>query len=360
MYVNVQRAARSLGVSPQTVRRWTSSGFLPCTRTPGGHRRIKQEDLQELAALIGGSNHLAARQARERELEVLVESSIALAGELELPMLLKEIARRLTALLDCHYCDICTYDADADLVVMQADYDYRGRQLPTMQPYPLSRFPCTRTVLEERRAIVVNVGDRRADAAEVSELIAGGDRSLLMVPLVYRGRSMGLIELIDHERERHYSRQELRLCSAIAGLAAAALHNAQMFLSAKEGEASSATLLASVRGLRASLSGFAGAADAEAILGGAATAACQLPGVLSCVASAHGLAAGAMADAAEAQPHGRVANGEAHVVRAPDDDGVQLTLSLARAMGEADLAYLELVAELAGVCLRKVQPREEI
>ena len=73
MDLNVQRAARLLGVSRHTVRRWTESGFLTCTRTAGGHRRFKREDVEELTQAIGGSNHLAARRARERELETVVQ-----------------------------------------------------------------------------------------------------------------------------------------------------------------------------------------------------------------------------------------------------------------------------------------------
>ena len=96
MYLSVQLAARRLGVSPHTIRRWTASGFLPCTRTAGGHRRMKQEDIDELTPLIGGSNHLAARLARERELETLVETAIVVSSRLEVPELLREIAKQMT------------------------------------------------------------------------------------------------------------------------------------------------------------------------------------------------------------------------------------------------------------------------
>ena len=85
MYLSVQLAGRRLGVSPHTIRRWMASGFLPCTRTAGGHRRFKQEDIDELTHLIGGSNHLAARLARERELETLVETAIVVSSRLEVP-----------------------------------------------------------------------------------------------------------------------------------------------------------------------------------------------------------------------------------------------------------------------------------
>lgn len=39
------QAARYCGVSPYTVRNWVNSGRLPAFRTPGGHRRIRRQDL---------------------------------------------------------------------------------------------------------------------------------------------------------------------------------------------------------------------------------------------------------------------------------------------------------------------------
>ena len=65
-YLNVQRTALRLGVAPHTVRRWTAAGLLPCTRTAGGHRRIREEDVDALAQRLGGGRHLEARRARER------------------------------------------------------------------------------------------------------------------------------------------------------------------------------------------------------------------------------------------------------------------------------------------------------
>ena len=64
-FLSVQHAARRLGVSPVTIRRWTATGFLPCTRTAGGHRRIATDDIEELARAIGGSSQ-RRRAARPR------------------------------------------------------------------------------------------------------------------------------------------------------------------------------------------------------------------------------------------------------------------------------------------------------
>jgi excisionase family DNA binding protein len=191
-YLSVQLAARRLGVSPHTVRRWTSSGFLPCTRTPGGHRRIRQEDVDELIGLIGSGSCVSARSARERELETLLNTSLAVSSQLELPRLLAEIARHRTGLLDCDSCSVSEFAADRRMVRMLASYDRSGQRRPDWEPYPVTRSPVTARVLSEQRIEVVNAGDTRADAAMLSYLQRSASRSIMLVPLVFQQRPIGL------------------------------------------------------------------------------------------------------------------------------------------------------------------------
>lgn len=46
-------AARLLGVSPDTVRRWADQGRLATTRTGGGHREVAGPELARLALELG-------------------------------------------------------------------------------------------------------------------------------------------------------------------------------------------------------------------------------------------------------------------------------------------------------------------
>ena len=365
-YLNVQRAALRLGVAPHTVRRWTASGLLPCTRTAGGHRRIREEDVDALAQQIGGSTHLEARRAREREVETLLETSLALVGQLDLPDLLKEIAERLTRLMDCDFCAISTYDAASRSVATLADYDARGRRLPDVETYPLSRFPLTRRVLEEQTPAVVNAGDPAADPHELRELVREGDKSLLMVPLVFRGESIGLVELMDHTRERRYSRQELRLCTAVAGQAAVALHNAQLFARARDATREIDRLSGQLDAVGDALAGLGAAAGAGELLATAARAACELLRASSCVASARGLSAGHAAGAGEdggasprtdAAPGWRleaVAGAELLTVRSGGGEDVGMTVSLPRASRRGEDHVLRLLAAAVGAQLQRL------
>ena len=130
-------------------------------RTAGGHRRIKQEDIDDLAHLIGGSNHLAARIARERELETLVATSIALSSQLDLTGLLAEIAKQMTTLLDCHFCAISEYDPTSRTVQVLADYDDLGNRRPDTMKYTLNQFPMSkRRALEQHEIIIINATTR--------------------------------------------------------------------------------------------------------------------------------------------------------------------------------------------------------
>jgi excisionase family DNA binding protein len=46
------QAARYLGISLATVRRWADAGHLACYRTPGGQRRFSREQLETFTASL--------------------------------------------------------------------------------------------------------------------------------------------------------------------------------------------------------------------------------------------------------------------------------------------------------------------
>jgi excisionase family DNA binding protein len=64
------QAARYLGVSLATVRRWTDAGYVSCYRTPGGQRRFARTQLDDFITSLhregpgGGSSRSAADASR--------------------------------------------------------------------------------------------------------------------------------------------------------------------------------------------------------------------------------------------------------------------------------------------------------
>ena len=73
--------ARALGVSSPTVAGWVDSGKLPGHRTPGGHRRILQEDFERFAATL--ARDASAREAHaEPRPNVVVVDGLREYGEM--------------------------------------------------------------------------------------------------------------------------------------------------------------------------------------------------------------------------------------------------------------------------------------
>jgi excisionase family DNA binding protein len=54
------QAARYLGVSLATIRRWADAGHLGCYRTPGGQRRFSREQLDGFVDSLHRTSDLGA------------------------------------------------------------------------------------------------------------------------------------------------------------------------------------------------------------------------------------------------------------------------------------------------------------
>ncbi|HSI81645.1 MAG TPA: EAL domain-containing protein [Solirubrobacterales bacterium] len=81
--------------------------------------------------------------------------------------------------------------------------------------YDVSQFPLTAHVLDRREVAQVFVGDPGADPAEATHLLDMGKRSLLMVPVVSRGESLGLLEAYSRQ-DRPWLRAEVNRARVIA------------------------------------------------------------------------------------------------------------------------------------------------
>jgi diguanylate cyclase (GGDEF)-like protein len=87
-------------------------------------------------------------------------------------------------------------------------------------------------VLSEQAVSVVNVDDPAADAAEVSLLRRNGGETLVMLPLIAKGESIGLVELTARTMLA-IDDQRLELARTMANEAAMALENARLYEDAR-------------------------------------------------------------------------------------------------------------------------------
>jgi excisionase family DNA binding protein len=70
------QAARYLGVSLATIRRWTDAGYLAGYRTPGGQRRFSREQLDGFVDSLQRTDE-TAKLADRRSLRSPIGSRVA-------------------------------------------------------------------------------------------------------------------------------------------------------------------------------------------------------------------------------------------------------------------------------------------
>jgi excisionase family DNA binding protein len=65
--LTTSEAARHLGVSLSTVRRWSDMGYLRGYRTPGGQRRFPVQELDEFVSSLEERTNGGGRFVRQNE-----------------------------------------------------------------------------------------------------------------------------------------------------------------------------------------------------------------------------------------------------------------------------------------------------
>jgi diguanylate cyclase (GGDEF)-like protein len=81
--------------------------------------------------------------------------------------------------------------------------------------FSLGSYPATARVLEDQEAVAVMLADPQADTAEEALLVSLGYRSLLMVPVINRGESLGLLEAMSTD-DRPWTRTEINRARIIS------------------------------------------------------------------------------------------------------------------------------------------------
>ncbi|MFL5906726.1 MAG: EAL domain-containing protein [Solirubrobacterales bacterium] len=90
--------------------------------------------------------------------------------------------------------------------------------------FSVADYPATGQVLQGQQAVQVMVGDPLSDPAEVNLLLSQSHRSLLMVPVVHRGESIGMLEAMTHA-ERPFTRTEINRARIIANQLASVIQS---------------------------------------------------------------------------------------------------------------------------------------
>jgi len=165
-------------------------------------------------------------QQRAEELALLYTATQVLAATLNLEEVLLHVLEETKKLLGAEAASVLLYDPEESQLVFTASVGTASDGLMGM------RMPADAGiagwVLREGKPLLVQ--DAQADPrfyAHIDAATGLTTRSLLAVPLVYRTRKIGVLEVVD-ERPGVFDERHLSLLTALASSAAIAIENAQL------------------------------------------------------------------------------------------------------------------------------------
>ncbi len=183
------------------------------------------------ATAVGSARLLTRTQDLAGELRRLLDMSAELSGSLDPRQVADLMARHLVRATGVDECLISYWDRAAGRVESLGYFPSERRG--ELEPFFLvAGYPETLRVLERQETVIVDAEDPAADRAEVALMAQDGSRLLAMLPLVAKGQSIGLVELIS-KGPMTWNDERLGLARTMANEAAMALENARLYEDAR-------------------------------------------------------------------------------------------------------------------------------
>ncbi|MEE8392665.1 MAG: histidine kinase dimerization/phosphoacceptor domain -containing protein [Anaerolineae bacterium] len=186
----------------------------------------------ELVCEINGRKEAEARLLqRNRELLSLHSAAAATTASLDLQFVLETVSWEMANLLEIEGCVIYEWSEGADTVSVIAEYDSGGGEDNALmgQVCDLADYAQRGRVLTERYAQQMTVSQPDIDPAELARMQEAGIMTLLILPMVFQDRVVGLAEMRDSRVERTFSDHEISLAQFLITQAAGAVENARLY-----------------------------------------------------------------------------------------------------------------------------------
>ncbi len=166
---------------------------------------------------------LYTRVSRQAQiLEVLNEIAVELASILDLNPLLERVGQLLRRLIDYQMFTIMLLDEKGETLVTRYAWRFGYTHAPTRR-IPISSGLVGAAVSEWRP---INVGDVSVEPRYIP--MNPETRSELIVPLFYKGRVIGVLDL-EHTRPNFFNEEHERILTTLAAQIAIAIENARLY-----------------------------------------------------------------------------------------------------------------------------------
>lgn len=155
-------------------------------------------------------------------------ASAALSTSLDEEYIKNTALWEITSLLNVPGCVVSEWDPENDTLLPMESYPQKewSRAYPENRAYSLSVYPLTKLVLQEKTPRQITVGKSGKELPEQEYMNKANISTLLMIPIIYQSRVMGLLEIIE-QQPRTFTDQEIILAQLLINETSKAIGNAR-------------------------------------------------------------------------------------------------------------------------------------
>ena len=208
-------AAAELGVSLNTLRRWSDAGKLTCYRSPGGHRRYRRADVEQLLRTEAGTHAGELPYAQYPR-----PSGARGIDELRAPLL--TLARVAAEGVGVTECRISLAGDGGTFLVLTAHSRIGGGVARQEVAGPQPPLPTVREVLRTGRRLVITdlSATNLLEKEDADSLRRQGDVALLAMPMTLGSRDRAVLELVETRSPRAFTGANITFADFMARQAA--------------------------------------------------------------------------------------------------------------------------------------------
>jgi GAF domain-containing protein/ActR/RegA family two-component response regulator len=181
----------------------------------------------QAASAIESAHLYSELEKRARNLSAVLKGSSSVNSTLELDQMLTQACQLAVELLDVSHGGLVLFDQDFEYGTVRAEYPEIGTKGLKIQ---VRGVPVEEKLLELMQPIVIEDLIREPSFGSVRDKnLELGIQSILLVPVVYKGKIIGSFGLDVINKTRRFSPEEINLCQIFADQTAAAIANARLF-----------------------------------------------------------------------------------------------------------------------------------
>jgi signal transduction histidine kinase len=171
-----------------------------------------------------------------RQFLTLQYAGATIASSLDFQHVLRTFSKEMVDLLKSEACIISAWnDSRQEISVIGRHAPENWWQARTTEAvYNLSDIPLIKWVILERRAEYLTINQVDIDPADLAYMQAHQLKTLLILPMEFQDRVIGLVEVVDTQVERFFTTDEIAFTQLLANQAAAAIENARLYARARQ------------------------------------------------------------------------------------------------------------------------------